>query len=98
MPASVMDDEERWAAIEDAPLNPRTGARQWTPDDAKRTVGQRVGQPVTVHEKVQVVADPTGDDEVATDLLKPAVTEHFTPAERGRVVTELNRDDTVISR
>ncbi|MEV0210889.1 DUF6192 family protein [Streptomyces sp. NPDC050788] len=29
--ASVADDAERWAAIEDAPFNPRTGARQWTP-------------------------------------------------------------------
>nr|WP_240468434.1 DUF6192 family protein [Streptomyces dangxiongensis] len=32
--ASVVDEDERWAAIEDAPLNPRTGARQWTPDGA----------------------------------------------------------------
>ncbi|MER6288438.1 DUF6192 family protein [Streptomyces sviceus] len=42
----------------------------------------------------------TRDDEVAaqvaTDLLKrPAVTEHVTPAERVRVVTELTRDDIV---
>jgi hypothetical protein len=98
--ASVVDEDERWAAIEDAPFNPRTGARQWTPDGAKRVVGQRVDRPVTVDEKVQAVADLTRDDEVAaqvaTDLLKrPAVTEHVTPAERGRVVTELTRDDTV---
>ncbi|MET9550348.1 DUF6192 family protein [Streptomyces sp. NPDC006627] len=26
--ASVTDEEERWAAIEDAPFNPRSGARQ----------------------------------------------------------------------
>ncbi|MEU0948693.1 DUF6192 family protein [Streptomyces canus] len=39
--ASVVDEDERWAAIEDAPFNPRTGARQWTPDGAKRIVGQR---------------------------------------------------------
>jgi hypothetical protein len=98
--ASVADEDERWAAIEDAPFNPRTGARQWTPDGAKRVVGQRVDRPVTVDEKVQAVADLTRDDEVAaqvaTDLLKrPAVTEHVTPAERMRVVTELTRDDTV---
>lgn len=37
---------ERRAAIEDAPLNPRTGARQWTPDGVKRVVGQRVERPV----------------------------------------------------
>ncbi|MGW6793665.1 DUF6192 family protein [Streptomyces chartreusis] len=76
------------------------GARQWTPDGAKRVVGQRVDRPVTVDEKVQAVTDLTRDDEVAaqvaTDLLKrPAVTEHVTPAERVRVVTELTRDDTV---
>ncbi|MER5757415.1 DUF6192 family protein [Streptomyces sp. NPDC002088] len=98
--ASVVDEDERWAAIEDAPFNPRTGARQWTPDGAKRVVGQWVDRPVTVDEKVQAVADLTRDDEVAaqvaTDLLKrPAVTEHVTPAERVRVVTELTRDDTV---
>lgn len=98
--ASVADEDERWAAIEDAPFNPRTGARQWTPDGAKRVVGQRVDRPVTVDEKVQAVADLTRDDEVAaqvaTDLLKrPAVTEHVTPAEKVRVVTELTRDETV---
>ncbi|WJY43285.1 DUF6192 family protein (plasmid) [Streptomyces sp. P9-2B-2] len=90
----------RIAAIEDAPFNPRTSTRQWTPDGAKRVVGQRVDRPVTVDEKVQAVADLTRDDEVAaqvaTDLLKrPAVTEHVTPAEKVRVVTELTRDDTV---
>lgn len=66
----TVDEDERWAAIEDAPFNPRTGARQWTPDGAKRVVGQRVERPVTVDEKVQAAADLTRDDEVATDLLK----------------------------
>ncbi|GAA3908465.1 DUF6192 family protein [Streptomyces lannensis] len=76
--ASVADRDERWAAIEDAPFNPRTGARQWTPDGAKRTRDDEVAA------------------QVATDLLKrPAVTEHVTPAEKVRVVTELTRDDTV---
>jgi uncharacterized protein DUF6192 len=98
--ASVVDEAERWAAMEDAPFNPRTGARQWTPDGAKRLVGQRVERPVTVDEKVQAVADLTRDDEVAaqvaSDLLtRPEVTEHVAPAERKRVVTELTRDDTV---
>ncbi|GGJ71444.1 hypothetical protein GCM10010121_097590 [Streptomyces brasiliensis] len=98
--ASVSDDAERWAAIEDPPFNPRTGARQWTPDGAKRLVGQRVERPVTLDEKVQAVADLTRDDEVAAqvaaDLFKrPEVTEHVTPADRMRVVTELTRDDTV---
>ncbi|MFD6599075.1 DUF6192 family protein [Streptomyces coelicoflavus] len=63
--ASVVDEDERWAAIEDAPFHPRTGARQWTPDGAKRVVGQRVDRPVAVDEKVQAVADLTRDDEVA---------------------------------
>ncbi|MDL2082154.1 DUF6192 family protein [Streptomyces sp. GXMU-J15] len=85
--ASVVDEAERWAAIEDAPFNPRTGARQWTPDGAKRLVGQRVERPVTVDEKVQAVADLTRDEEVAAqvaaDLFKrPEGTEHVTPADR----------------
>lgn len=46
--ASVTDEEERWAAIGDAPFNPRAGRRQWTPDAAKRLVRQRVERPVTV--------------------------------------------------
>jgi hypothetical protein len=58
-------DDERWAAIEDAPFTPRTGARQWTPDGAKRVVGRRVDRPVTVDEKVAAVADLTRDDKVA---------------------------------
>ncbi|WP_405856945.1 DUF6192 family protein [Streptomyces sp. NBC_01515] len=28
--ASVVEEDERWVAIEDAPIAPRTGARQWT--------------------------------------------------------------------
>jgi hypothetical protein len=45
--ASVVDEDERWATIEDAPFNPRTGARQWTPDSeasrrpARRPAGDR---------------------------------------------------------
>ncbi|MET9901196.1 DUF6192 family protein [Streptomyces sp. NPDC006446] len=35
-----MVDDERWAAIESAQFNPRTGARRSTPDGAKRIVGQ----------------------------------------------------------
>ncbi|WP_189554252.1 DUF6192 family protein [Streptomyces lavendofoliae] len=101
--ASVVDEDERWAAIEDAPFNPRTGARQWTPDGAKRVVGQRVERPVTVDEKVQAVADLTRDDEVAAQVAaglfkRPEVAEHVTPADRMRVVTELTRDDSVAQK
>lgn len=83
--ASVADEDERWAAIEDAPFNPRNEARQWTPDGAKRVVGQRVERPVTVDEKVQAVVDLPRDDEVAAQvaaglLTGPAVPEHVTPA------------------
>ncbi|MCX5247185.1 DUF6192 family protein [Streptomyces sp. NBC_00201] len=50
------------------PFNPSTGARQWTPDGAKRVDGQRVDRPVTVDEKVQAVAVLTRDDEVAAQV------------------------------
>ncbi len=49
---SATDENERWVAIEDAPFNQRTGARQWMPDGAKRVVGQRVARTVTLDEKV----------------------------------------------
>ncbi|WP_413253829.1 DUF6192 family protein [Streptomyces canus] len=53
---------ERWAAIEGASPVCARGER-WTPDGAKRLVGQRVGQPGKADEKGQAVADPTRDDE-----------------------------------
>ncbi|MFE9016679.1 DUF6192 family protein [Streptomyces cyaneofuscatus] len=84
--ASVTDETERWAAIEDAPFNQRTGRRGWTPDAAKRLLGQRVERPVTVDEKVQAAADLTRDEEVAAivtaDLLRrPTATAQLAPAE-----------------
>ncbi|MEV7535388.1 DUF6192 family protein [Streptomyces hydrogenans] len=98
--ASVSDETERWAAIEDAPFNQRTGRRGWTPDAAKRLVGQRVERPVTVEEKVQAAADLTRDEEVAAivtaDLLRrPTATAQLPSAERVRVVQELTRDEEV---
>ncbi|CAM5554300.1 RacO protein OS=Streptomyces fumanus OX=67302 GN=GCM10018772_61460 PE=4 SV=1 [Streptomyces fumanus] len=98
--ASIQDEDERWAAIEDAPFNSRSGKRQWTPDAAKRLVGQRVDWPVTVEEKVQAVTDLTRDEEVASrvtvDLLaRPATAAQITPDDRVRVVRELTRDDDV---
>jgi hypothetical protein len=97
--ASISDDAERWAAIEDPPFN-RTGQRRWSQDGAKRMVGQRVERPVTVDEKVQAVADLTRDEKVAAvvagDLLRrPAVTAQVTPEDKRRVVAELTRDDEV---
>ncbi|MFI5809252.1 DUF6192 family protein [Streptomyces sp. NPDC051561] len=98
--ASVADEEERWASIEEVPRNPRTGERRWTPDAAKRLVGQRVDRPVTVEEKIRAVTDLTRDDEVAgrvaADLMRrPAAAAKVPAKERIRVVEELTRDDEV---
>ncbi|WP_241265670.1 DUF6192 family protein [Streptomyces boncukensis] len=98
--ASISDDAERWAQILDPPFNPRTGARRWSADGAKRLVGHRVDRPTTVEEKVQVVTDLTRDEEVArqaaVDLLRrPRVASEVAPAERVRVVEELARDEEV---
>ncbi|MGW1077065.1 DUF6192 family protein [Streptomyces sp. NPDC002537] len=98
--ASIQDDGERWASIDDVPFNQRTGRRQWTPDAAKRLVGQRVDRPVTVEEKVAAVTDLTKDEEVATqvaaDLLRrPTVAGQVAPDQKLRVVAELTRDETV---
>ncbi|MBF4135786.1 MULTISPECIES: DUF6192 family protein [Streptomyces] len=49
--AVVADEDERCAAMVNVPFNPRTGARQWPPDGAKRVVGQRVDWPVAADEK-----------------------------------------------
>ncbi|WP_181652073.1 DUF6192 family protein [Streptomyces sp. WAC00263] len=98
--ASIADEVERWAAIEDPPFNQRTGQRHWTPDSAKRLVGQRVDRPVTIEEKVQAVTDLVRDDEVAgqvaTGLLRrPAVAAQVSTEDKVRVVQELARDDEV---
>ncbi|MFD8381700.1 DUF6192 family protein [Streptomyces sp. NPDC059679] len=98
--ASISDDAERWAAIDDPPFNQRTGQRRWTHDSAKRLVGQRVDRPVTVEEKVQAVTDLTRDEEVATrvtsDLLRrPMVSEQVSPQDKLRFVGELTRDENV---
>lgn len=76
--ASIDDDRERFAAILDPPLDPRTGTKRWTSDLAKRRVGQQVSRPETVAEKVHAVHELVRDDRVAgtvaTDLLRrPAV-------------------------
>lgn len=94
--ASVADEAERWAAIEDVPFD-RYGHRHWTPDAAKRLVGQRVEHPVSVEEKVQAVTDLTRDEQVAGqvagDLLRrPEAVEHLPAPERLRVVQDLTRD------
>ncbi|MFE2530155.1 DUF6192 family protein [Streptomyces sp. NPDC059382] len=97
--ASISEEDERWAQIEDPPFN-RSGQRWWTIDGAKRLVGQRVDRPVSVEEKVQAVTDLTRDDEVAAKvaaelLRRPAAAAQVDPADRVRVVQELTRDDEV---
>ncbi|WP_079408291.1 DUF6192 family protein [Streptomyces sp. 3211] len=97
--ASISDQEERWAQIQDPPFN-RSGQRGWTTDGAKRLVGQRVDRPVSVEEKVRAVTDLTRDDEVAgkvaAELLRrPAATAQIAAADRVRVARELTRDDEV---
>ncbi|MEV0125816.1 DUF6192 family protein [Streptomyces sp. NPDC050703] len=98
--ASIQVEEERWAAIEDAPFNSRSGRKQWTSDGAKRLVGQQVDRPVTVEEKVRAVTDLTRDDDVAAQvtaslLRRPDTARALPPADRVRVVQELTRDDEV---
>ncbi|WP_307865994.1 DUF6192 family protein [Streptomyces smyrnaeus] len=93
---------ERWAAVQDVPFD-RHGRRRWTPDAAKRLVGQRVDRPETVEEKVRAVTDLTRDGEVAgrvaADLLRwPEPAGQLSAEERMRVVRELTRDDEVATR
>ena len=72
--ASISDKHERWERITKPPLNSRTGRHEWTEDEAKRVVGQKVNHPVTVLEKVRAIHDLAVDEQVAatvaTDLLR----------------------------
>jgi hypothetical protein len=72
--ADISDESERFTAITQPPVHPRTGRREWTLDGARRVVGERVDHPVSVQEKVQAVHDLARDEEVAsqvaTDLLR----------------------------
>ena len=63
--ASIPSDRKRWAAIADPPPHPRTGARVWTQDAARRVVGQQVDHPVTTAEKVRAIAELARDEQVA---------------------------------
>ena len=98
--ASIPDEDERWLAVEDAPLNPRANRKQWTTDGAKRLVGQQVDRPATVEEKVRAVKELTRDDAVAVQvtaslLNRPETAAALPAADRVRVVQELTRDDEV---
>lgn len=63
--ASIPADRKRWAAIADPPAHPRTGARVWTQDAARRVVGQQVDHPVTTAEKVRAIVELARDEQVA---------------------------------
>ncbi|GAA1564188.1 DUF6192 family protein [Actinomadura kijaniata] len=76
--ASITDDDERWAAIADPPLDERTGRRRWTEDAARTRIGQPTRTPTTLAQKVRAIHDLAADDQVASaaaaDLLRrPAV-------------------------
>lgn len=63
--AAIPNARRRWAAIADPPPHPRTGARAWTQDAARRVVGQQVDHPVTAAEKARAIAALARDEQVA---------------------------------
>ncbi|KAB2340549.1 DUF6192 family protein [Actinomadura rudentiformis] len=76
--ASIPDEAERWEAIDNPPLDERTGTCRWTEKTAHKRVGQQTREPTTVAQKVAAIHDLAADEQVAsqitTDLLRrPAV-------------------------
>lgn len=59
--ASIEDEQERWAAINDPPLDERTGRRRWTTALAQRRVGHSTGRP----ESMAGLADRNQDDQAS---------------------------------
>lgn len=72
--ATISDDDERWQAIENPPLDERTGKRRWTPETSRQRVGHHGPGPETPQEKIEAVHDLVADEQVAaqvaTDLLR----------------------------
>lgn len=72
--AAISDDEERWVAIKNPPLDERTGKRRWTPETSRQRVGYHGPGPETSQEKIEAVHDLVADEQVAaqvaTDLLR----------------------------
>lgn len=94
--AYIEVEQERFAAI----LAPPEGKTRWTPDAARRRVGNRVETPVTPKEKITVIHTLAQDHQVAaavtSDFLKrPEVTAKVTRADKARVVDEFTRDEQV---
>ncbi|WP_420712168.1 DUF6192 family protein [Streptomyces sp. DSM 15324] len=83
--AGIVDDAERFEAIDAPPLDERVQIRRWTTDLAKKYVGQRPDRPETPAQKVAAIHRLADDDEVAaqvaTDVLRR-------PAVAARVVTD----------
>lgn len=76
--ASIQDDAERFAAIDDPPVNDLTGLRGWTTYLAQQLVGRRPDGTGTVLEKVERIHDLAADEDVAAPitadvLRRPAV-------------------------
>jgi hypothetical protein len=98
--ASIEDEQERWVAINDPPLDERTGRRRWTVALAQRRVGHSTGRPESVAEKVNAIHDLARDEQVAvaaaTDLLRrPEVTSRVAAESKVDVIAHLTRDDQV---
>ncbi|MFH8350556.1 DUF6192 family protein [Streptomyces sp. NPDC018045] len=96
--AGIQDEAERFAVIDDPPED-RHGRKRWTPENAKRRVGQMVDRPATPQEKVRAIHHLARDEEVAaqvtTDFLRrPQVASQVAPR-KARVVEEFTRDDDV---
>ncbi|MCA1223683.1 DUF6192 family protein [Streptomyces sp. 8L] len=76
--ANIPDEDERFTAIGQVPVDEVTGVRRWTTDLAKKRAGHRPERPGTVEEKVERIADLAVDEDVAVTaardvLRRPAV-------------------------
>ncbi len=94
--ASIDDDAERFAAIEELP----DGKVRWSVDDAKRRVGHQVDTPVSPQEKVTANRALAQDDQVAAEvtedlLRRPQVAAKVPQTDKVRMVEEFTRDETV---
>jgi len=94
--ASIDEDAERFAAIEELP----DGKVRWSVDDAKRRVGHQVDTPVSPQEKVTAIHALAQDDRVAAEvtgdlLRRPQVAAKVPQTDKVRVVEEFTRDETV---
>lgn len=94
--ASITNEAERFAVIK----TPPPGKARWTPDEAKRRVGQQVQNPITPQEKISAIHTLAKDEEVAavvtSDLLRrPTVVAQVKQEDKVRVMEELTRDEQV---